>query len=95
MNGSNLPGFLSEGGTGSLRSRNKTKKLSSGHQLQDATGVPVREHTRARIGPILSVPSGPAPDLPGTPEQMPCYLSEELSRFLLEVESERDQGLFN
>lgn len=31
-------------------------------------------------------------DLPGTPQEVSCRLSEELSRILLEVETEQDKG---
>lgn len=70
-----------------------TKRLALGHQPQDATAVPLWQHTEVLgQGWIPSIPSGPAPDLPGTPPGMPRCFSEELSRFLLEVESEQDKG---
>lgn len=70
-----------------------TKRLASGHQPQNATAVPLWQHTEVLgQGWIPSIPSGPAPDLPGTPPGMPRCFSEELSRFLLEVESEQDKG---
>lgn len=93
VSGSDMPGFLSEGGTGSGRSRNKTRELTSGHQLQDATSAPLWEPQKCwgRAGPY-TFRARASPDLPGTPQGVPCCLSEELSTFLLEVKSEQDKG---
>ena len=43
--GSGLPGFLSEGGSGSLRSRSKMRKQTSRPRPQEATGVSPWQHT--------------------------------------------------
>lgn len=58
---SDMPGFLSEGGTGSWRSRNKTRKLTSGHQLQGASSAPCGSLRSAGARAGLGIPSGLGP----------------------------------